>query len=44
MPGLWKHVYFPVSFKLVVDDFGIKYVGKQHKDNLLNELKQEYTI
>ena len=26
-PGLWKHVSRPISFTLVVDDFGIKYMG-----------------
>ena len=29
-PGLWKHISKPISFTLVVDDFGIKYVGKEH--------------
>ena len=23
-PGLWKHVYRPIAFTLVVDDFGVK--------------------
>ena len=27
-PSLWKHVSRPISFTLVVDDFRIKYVGK----------------
>ena len=27
--GLWKHSSRPISFTLVVDDFGIKYVGKE---------------
>jgi hypothetical protein len=27
-PGLFKHTSRPVQFTLVVDDFGIKYVGK----------------
>ena len=26
-PGLWQHVWIPISFKLVVDIFGIRYVG-----------------
>ena len=25
--GLWTHEWRPVSFSLVVDDFGVKYVG-----------------
>eukprot|EP00956_Cyclotella_meneghiniana_P005705 scaffold7330_cov24-Cyclotella_meneghiniana.AAC.1 len=43
-PGLWKHISRPVSFTLVVDDFGIKYVGKEHAEHLLNALKEHYTL
>jgi hypothetical protein len=28
VPGLWTHKMRPISFTLVVDDFGVKYVGK----------------
>ncbi|MCP4748318.1 MAG: hypothetical protein GY874_19600, partial [Desulfobacteraceae bacterium] len=42
-PGLWKHVTRPISFTLVVDDFGIKYVGKEHLGHLLAAIKQDYT-
>ena len=31
-PGLWTHNTRPISFTLVVDDFEIKYVGKEHAD------------
>ena len=41
-PGLWKHHTRPVTFVLVVDDFGVKYVGKQHVLHLLNALKMFY--
>ena len=43
-PGLWKHISRPISFTLVVDDFGIKYIGKEHADHLLNALKEHYTL
>jgi hypothetical protein len=43
-PGLWKHISRPVQFTLVVDDFGIKYVGKEHADHLLNALQEHYTL
>ena len=43
-PGLWKHVSRPISFTLVVDDFGIKYVGKEHADHLLSALTDYYKI
>ena len=26
--GLWSHQWRPILFPLIVDDFGIKYVGK----------------
>jgi hypothetical protein len=29
-PGLWLHKTRPISFTLVVDDFTVKYVGKNH--------------
>ena len=41
-PGLWRHVSHPIPFTLVVDDFGVKYVGKNHADNLVNALKKKY--
>ena len=43
-PGLWKHVSRPISFTPMVDDFDIKYVGKEHIDHLLSAIKTEYTI
>ena len=41
-PGLWRHVTRPIEFTLVVDDFGVKYVGKQHADHLLMTLHKWY--
>ena len=41
-PGLWKHKRRPIMFSLIVDDFGIKYVGKEHARHLLASLKQYY--
>ena len=32
-PGPWKHKTRPISFMLVVDNFGVKYVGKEHVDH-----------
>jgi hypothetical protein len=34
MPGPCQHATRPVTFTLVVNDFGIKYVGKQHANHL----------
>jgi hypothetical protein len=42
--GLWRHTPRPVTFKLVVDDFGEKYVGKDNVDHLLNALNENYEV
>jgi hypothetical protein len=42
IPGFWKHDTRPISFTLVVDNFGVKYVSKEHADHLLTVLKQHY--
>ncbi len=44
-PGLWRHETRPITFSLVVDNFRVKYVGKQHADNflLLNEETYQLT-
>jgi len=34
VPGLWKHNTRPMQFTLVVDDFGVKYVGEEHANHL----------
>ena len=38
-PGLFKHDTRPVAFCLVVDDFGVKYVGKDHALHLAQTLE-----
>jgi hypothetical protein len=43
-PALWRHESKAVTFSLVVDDFGVKYVGKENADHLIQALKKMYTI
>eukprot|EP00804_Cyclotella_cryptica_P022892 CCRYP_005102-RB/>CCRYP_005102-RB protein AED:0.43 eAED:0.43 QI:0/-1/0/1/-1/0/1/0/176 len=43
-PGLFKHSSRPVQFSLVVDDFGIKYIGQQHLEHLIASIKQHYDV
>ena len=43
-PGLWTHKWRPVQFTLVVDDFGIKYVGKDNLQHLTSILREHYEI
>jgi len=41
-PGLWKHKSQPISFKLVVDNFGIKYENNANSHHLINTVKKNY--
>ncbi len=41
-PGLWKHATHPILFTLVADNFGVKYVGKEHVDHLIKCIKMKY--
>jgi hypothetical protein len=34
-PGLWKHTTWPISFTLVVNDFGVKYTRKEDINHLI---------
>lgn len=43
-PGLWRHLTRPVQFSLVVDDFGVKYVGRKHAQHLIDKLKKWYNL
>ena len=43
-PGLWSHKWRPIMFTLVVDDFGVEYVGKEHVEHLMNTLKTHYEL
>ena len=43
-PGLWKHTWRPIQIFLVVDDFLIKYVGREHAHHLFQVLQEHYEI
>ena len=43
-PGFWKHMWRPISFALIVDDFGVKYVGEQHAEYLLQALSKYHVV
>jgi hypothetical protein len=42
--GLWTHDNRPISFLLVVDDFGAKYVRREHAEHLMACIKKKYNI
>jgi hypothetical protein len=41
---LRTHDTRPISFSLVVDDFGVKYVGREHAEHLMACMKKIYNI
>ena len=43
-PGLWSHKCHYIQFVILVDSFGIKYVGKEHALHLLKTIEQNYEI
>jgi hypothetical protein len=43
-PGIWLHKTRPISFSLIVDDFTVNYVGKQHADYLRKALLKTYEL
>jgi hypothetical protein len=42
--GLWRYVTRPVQFTLVVDNFGVQYVGAEHAHHLIAALETDYTV
>ena len=43
-PGLFTHKTRPIWFTLTIDDFGVKYIGKEHAEHLMSVLKQHYKM
>jgi hypothetical protein len=43
-PGLWRHVTRPIQCTLVVDDFGVKYMVKEHAQHMTDALETDYTV
>jgi hypothetical protein len=41
-PGLWKHKWCPVWFSLVINNFGVKYIDKEHTQHLLQMVQKYY--
>jgi hypothetical protein len=43
-PGLWKHETQPISFTLVINNVGVKYVSKNNVDHLIASIEMTYTL
>jgi hypothetical protein len=41
---MWKHIIRPVLFTLFVDNFGIKYVEREHVEHLIACIKEKYKL
>ena len=44
VPGFGTHNWRPVQFALVVDNFGVKYVGEEHVLHLKCTIEENYTV
>ena len=42
--GLWLHEWQPIQLSIVVDDFGVKYLGEENAKHLVNALVEHYEI
>jgi hypothetical protein len=42
-PGLWTHEWCPITFSLVVNDFGVKYIGEEHTQHLIQAVQKYNT-
>ncbi len=43
-PGLWWHESRPLTFTLIGDNFGVKFVNKADVDHLISSIKKMYTL
>jgi hypothetical protein len=43
-PGRWLHKTRNMAFSLIVDDFTVKYAGKQHTEHIRNTLLRSYEL
>jgi hypothetical protein len=41
---IWTHNTRPISLSLVVDDFGVKYTGREHAEHLMACIRNNYNI
>jgi len=43
-PELWRHLWRPINFALVIDDFGVKFTGDAHANHLITTLQKDYDV
>ena len=42
--GIWTHKNQPIKFTLLVDDFGVKYLGEENGLHMRADLEDKYTV
>ncbi len=42
--NLWRHQWRPIQFCLIVDNFGVEYVGLKHFNYLFSVLKKFHAV
>ena len=43
-PELWRHKCQPITFVLIVNNFGVEYMGQRHADHLIKSLQKSYPV
>jgi hypothetical protein len=43
-PGLWTNEWHPITFSLVVNNFGVTYIGEEHAQHILQMVQKYYTF
>ncbi len=43
-PSLWYHKTCPITFTLIVDNFGVKFIDKADVDHLIASIKMTYIL
>jgi hypothetical protein len=43
-PGLWRHSHGNATVSLVLDDFGVKYVGHENAQHIVQAVAAMYTV
>ena len=43
-PCVWTHTTFSICFTLFIDNFGVKYIGKEYAQHLMAVLEKHYAI
>jgi hypothetical protein len=43
-PALMRHIIHPIQLTLVMDDFGVQYLGQEHAQRFIDALEHDYIV